>query len=202
MQPEYPSHDYSIDYLNQIAAKPPQRGLSPRVRTLLIGLGVALVVVLGLSAFLNRGEGTTDQAIRLAVRISHDQTLARDAQNRLTSGALRGLNSSLSLTLADLGRDLNPIAEQHKIDLDKPREPFGSQESVANLMAELEEAQLNVKFDSVYAKSMALRLQQNIYLAQTILAKSRTDSLRTLAQKAVDNLTQLQERFAKFQASV
>ena len=103
---------YSIDYLNQIAPKPPKKGMAPNMKWIVFGLGGAIIVTIILVIVAGLTDGV-DKTQTLAARLQTTTSIAELARPNIKSSQLRSLNSSLIILLANTNRDIaKPLAAQ------------------------------------------------------------------------------------------
>lgn len=200
MQPDQNTPQLSVDYLNQIAPKP-QKGPSifsnKPVLAGLIGLGVIiLIIVIGVVANLSAGNVAPTE--RLAARLVSIKDTADKSKDNIKSSQLRKINSDLSIYLINTIRDITPILAQNNVNITKLPKRATLAESNQKLLATLEDARLNVRFDRVYANEMATQLENTVILMRQIHKSTSNSSLKTFLSDAIDSLNQIQQEFANF----
>lgn len=193
-QPEYP-----IDYLNQIAAPPPKKGLLDRKLLIVIGIGVVLLVVVMVMALLSGGgSNNTDRLTHLAARLQMLQQVSKDASQNIKDSSLNSTNSSLTILLTNAERDaltqLNSAGGNGN-SLDKT---IVAQESGTTLKNELEDARLNATFDRNYARDMDYQLQTVLVLLQDINDRTHSTSLKAYLSQTYNNLKPIDQQLKDF----
>lgn len=195
----YPDqHEYSIDYLNQIAPQAPKKGLSSKLRIIVLALGgitlltIILMIVAGLTS------PRTDDTQRLAARLQSTQKIVDTAQSNLHSSQLRSLNINLSIYLANANRGIATPLKNNGINPAKLNKSIVTQENGAAITATLDDARLNAVYDHTYAREMTYQLETTMVLMQQIYRSTKSTSLKTFLQAEYDNLTPIQKGFADF----
>lgn len=195
----YPDqHEYSIDYLNQIAPQAPKKGLSPKLRIIVLALGgvTLLTIILMIIAGLNAPR--TDDAQHLAARLQSTQKIVDAAQSNLHSSQLRSLNVNLNIYLSNANRDIAAPLKNNGINPAKLNKSIVARENGATITATLDDARLNAVYDRTYAREMTYQLETTMVLMQQIYRSTKSTSLKTFLQTEYDNLTPIQKGFAEF----
>ncbi len=199
------NHDYGqtpLDYLNAISPqqqKPAGFKLSlPKViiaGVILVVLMLIIVAVIGAAG--NSGKTGWQQ---LSARITVTGTVVTNATPLLKNSQLRSFNSNLKLYLTNTNRDLaKPLAEVGVTGA-IPKD-ITLLESSTGITERLEDARLNAKYDSTYAREMNYQLSTILSLYQQLYTSSKTDATREYLKKSYDDLLPIQQAMATFTAS-
>jgi hypothetical protein len=190
------------DYLNQIAPKPPKKMLFPQNKAVVMGtiiIGVILLfIIIGIIANISSNNNSDTE--RLAARILTTQSIVNSAQTNLKDSQLRGINSSLSLYLANTLVEATPILAKQNININKLNKNVISAESGTKTLATLNDARLNGIYDRIYASEMANQLENTIILMQKIYKNTNSSSLKSFLSSTYQNLQPTQKQFANFNA--
>lgn len=190
----------SADYLNQIAPQQPKHPnfvMGPK----LIGivLGALVVVVIIIAVIINVLVSNARQPLQhLSARLTSTTSVVSDAQDTLKSSQLRSLNSSLSLYLTDINRDISAPLASAGVEVAKISDKIIAEESSTALTERLEDARLNAIYDRTYAREMAYRLDTLITLMKQIIASTNSSKLKVFLEATYPKLEPTQEAFADF----
>jgi len=184
-----PNGQAPIDYLNQIAPQSSKTKLFAfNFRSVIIGavLLVVLIVIISIvsSSLANAKKEPWE---RLSARLATTATVVDDAGSKIKSSQLRSYNSDLKLFLANTTRDLTPYLTKLSISEKKLPASITTTESSTKILATLEDARLNAKYDTTYAREMGYQLATLVALLQQ-LAHSSAGTTKAFLQTAHDNL--------------
>lgn len=202
MQQEQQPYQYSVDYLDQIAPKPPKTGPSGKLKWLLIGFGaLALIALVPIVAGFFTSQTDADEV--LAARLQNMSQIATKAQKNIKSNQLRGYNSNLLLYLADTNRSLAEHLPARGVDPKKLSESVASAETTRaeELTAALENARLNAIYDRTYSREMAYQLASIKALLQAAYEDTNNKAYKEFLSKSYDNLTPIHKQIAEFNES-
>ncbi len=188
------------DYLNQIAPQQPKRPkltFGPKLIALIGGILVIIVIIISVTVNIMVQNGRQPLQ-KLSARLDATATVVSDAQDTLRSSQLRSLNSSLSLYLTDINRDIATPLQSAGVNVDKIDEKITSQESPTALTTRLEDARLNAIYDRTYAREMAYQLDTLITLMKEIIASTSNSQLKTFLESTYPKLEPTQTGFADF----
>lgn len=204
MQPNE-EQQYAIDYLDSIATVPrsTDKGVSDKLFFGLIAGGLLLALVVGLLfAFLNTGNTTPKQDLaRLSAKLQSLQTITDTTQKNIVSNNLRGINSTLSLTLTNTAGDLAPLLASNGVDSKKIDAKIVAAENTDEILKELDDAWLNAVIDRSYAREMSYQLETLILLLNQIDSKTNSASLKEFLADTKEKMEPLRDRFAQFNAA-
>ncbi len=193
----------SLDYLNQIA--PVTQKSSPfksKLKLLIIASVAAITIVIILAVVVGSiASGNKRPWQQLSLRLEATTTIATDATKNIKNGDLKSLNSNLKLYLANTSRDFTTHLTTAKIDMKKVPASLTESESTTDLTTRLEDARLNAKFDSTYAREMSYQLAKILSLYQQLYASTNDQATKEFLDTAYDNLLPTQESLASYNAS-
>lgn len=198
-----PNGQTPLDYLNQIAPQAPKQAkFGLNLRTVLFGgiILVVLVIILSIAAtaIVN---GRKDPWQQLSARLTTTKTIVDDASKKLKNSQIRSANTDLQLYLTNTQRDLNPQLTALGLNSEKLSASIVAQEKRDAMVKRLEDARLNAKFDSTYAREMNYQLSTLLSLYQELYTAGGSNSARTYLKNAYDNLLPIQKSIAEFSAS-
>lgn len=197
MNPDEQKPAYSIDYLNQIAAKPKKKiSLSSNQTKIAGGVGLVLVLIITITlvAALNR---PNTQLEHLTARLQSTETIVGDSQNNLKNTDLRSQNSSLKIYLSNANLDIEPLLAKNRVP-SKLDSTIVKQEAGDDITNRLEDARLNAVYDKTYAREMAFRLGSIITLIRQIDNSSNSASLKDFLNTTMNNLIPTQKLLEDF----
>lgn len=198
-QPVSPS-----DYLNQIAPQSTRSKFDllhqKPSRLVLIGLGIAFVIVIILSVVVGLMTGSSNEE-HLAAKLNSTQSIALSATDNIKDTQLRKLNSDLKLFLTNTIRDATPIFAKSGVKMDSLSASVKKAESNTATLATLEDARLNAVYDMKYARVMAYQLDTVITLMQQIYKSTGNENLKSFLISAYKSLEPTQKQFADFNAA-
>lgn len=198
-----PSSQPPLDYLNQIAPSAPKRPLFQlNIKTILL-LGVVLIVIIaGISAISGLiGDSQTKPWMHLSAKLTTTQDIVTEASGNIKNGQLKSTNSDLKLYLANTTRDIETPLTNLGINTKKLSSDVLAAESSEAVLARLEDARLNAKFDSTYAREMTYQLANVLTLLQQLHQSSGKAETKAFLQTAYNSLVPLQQKVANFSAS-
>lgn len=196
----YPDQNqYSIDYLNQIAAPEKKPGLSSKLFMIIVIGGVLLAAIVGI-LLISKAGGTspTTDLTSLAARLSSLQKVSSKAQTSIQSGKLQTVNSTLSLALTGANRDIATPLKNNNVIMEKADKTLVAAESLEVVSKKLEDARLNVKYDSVYSSEMKYQLDLTISLMDKIYKQTKSESLKTYLKTTADNMIPIRQQFIDY----
>lgn len=200
MYPNENNTPTSVDYLNQIAAKP-QKGpgifsKKPVVIGMIV-LGIIFLLSL-IGVFASVASSNIAPTERLAARLLSTEDTSKKAVDNIKNPQLRALNSSLALYMTNTIRDITPILAKNNVKVDKLSKNVTAAESNTKMLADLEDARLNVRFDRVYANKMSTQLENVLILMRQIYKNTKSSELKNFLDKAYNTLEPTQKEFADF----
>lgn len=205
MQPQQPPqlspNPLPSDYLDKIASPPQQSRLSTKQLLFIVGGGLLLVVIFIMIILSMNRDSTAISTERLALRLQTLQKVSQSAHKNIKSSSLRSINSNLKTSLINTNRDIAVPLEAAEINLKKAEPSLIAEENGIELTERLENARLNVSFDSTYAREMSFELERTSILMSSLLAKTRSTSLKAFLQSSIKDLVALQKQFSAYNSA-
>lgn len=191
-----------LDYLNQIAPKQHKAALFKlNLRTVLLGAGLLLVVIIIIAIVANSISNSRKTPWeQLSARLAVTTTVANNSVSLIKDSQLRSLNSSLRLYLTNTTRDLQTPLTNIGVDPKKIPASITQAENGTGMAARLEDARLNARYDSTYAREMSYQLSTILSLYQKLMPASGPQT-KALLQTAQTNLEPIQKDLANFNST-
>lgn len=190
---------YPVDYLNQIAPQAPK----PKTNNIFVfGLigGVILLAIMGVVLISSAAGGPTQKMHTLAARLLTLQDISTKSQKTLKSGALRSLNSTLAIQLANTNRDIATPLAKNGVDVKKIDKNITLKEDGSVLRQKLENARLNAVYDRVYVNEMNYQLNMLTALIKDIYTSSGDKTLKDFLMATDGNLQPIKKQLSEFTA--
>lgn len=190
---------YPVDYLNQIA---PQAAKPKANNIFVFGLigGVILLAIMGVVLISSAAGGPTQKMHTLAARLLTLQDISTKSQKTLKSGALRSLNSSLAIQLANTNRDIVTPLAKNGVDVKKIDKNITLKEDGSAMRQKLEDARLNAVYDRVYVNEMNYQLDLLAALIKEIYTSSGDKTLKDFLMATDGNLQPIRKQLSDFTA--
>lgn len=205
MQPQQPPqlspNPVPSNYLDQIATPQKQSPLNGKLFLLIIAGALVLIISLVVLIFsANSGsDGATTE--RLALRLQTLQKVSQTAHKNIKNSSLRSINSNLKTSLINTNRDIAAPLTAAEIDLKEADPSLIAEEDGAKLTEALENARLNVDFDNTYAREMSYQLERTTVLMNSLLATTKSASLKSFLQSSAKELVALQKQFSTYNSA-
>ena len=203
MESMNPQQQTSYDYLDQIAPQAVKHTFTmnkPRL-FILIGL-IAIVVVIILAITVGAiTSARKDPWERLAARVDATAAVANSSEGKIKNSELRSINSNVKISLTNTTRDLIAPLITADVNSKKLSKPILEQESSTKMIARLEDARLNAKYDSTYAREMNYQLSNLLTLLKQLYSTSSNEKNKTFLKATYDNFAPVQQSLAEFSAS-
>jgi predicted outer membrane protein len=198
-----PQQQLPPDYLDQIAPQSAKRPFAMNRTGLFIFFGViAIVIVIILAAVASAvANGRTEPWQRLTARLSATSEIAKSSDGKIKNSQLRSANSNLQISLTNTQRDLVAPLQTIGINIEKIPPKVTQSESSESMIARLEDARLNAKYDSTYAREMSFQLSNVLTLLRQTYASSSNDMNKTFLMTTYNNLAPVQKTLSEFSAS-
>ncbi len=198
-----PQQQSPVDYLNQIAPQAPKTSLLASKKRIFILIGILLVVgVIILSVALSALSASRKEPWeRLSARLSATSVIANSSTGLLKNTQLRSANSSIKIFLTNTQRDLAAPLLTADVDSKKMSPSVVAEESSTAMAARLEDARLNAKYDSTYAREMNFQLSNVLTLLKQLYASSSNTTNKEFLDTTYNNLAPIQQSLADFSAS-
>jgi hypothetical protein len=203
MESMNPQQQLPPDYLDQIAPQPIKHSWMLNRTHLFVLIGVTAFVVIIALAVIAGAINTSHQEPweRLAARIAATSEVANSSDGKIKNSQLRSTNSTVKISLTNAQRDLTAPLAAIGIKADKLPKAVLAQESSTAMLARLEDARLNAKYDSTYAREMSYQLSNLLTLLKQIYASSSNQSNKTFLQTTYNNFAPAQKTLSEFSAS-
>jgi hypothetical protein len=196
------NHQFSSDYLNQIATPVPVKKINPLLLWGLIG-GLLLLAVIVIVNVASSGGTPTASLASVGARLSQLQKTSESAQKNIQSSELRSINSSLTLALTNANHDMAAPLKKKSIKLtDKKNSTIAKvNKDFASLDSRLEDARLNAVYDRTYAREMSYIIK-TLESDMAVLYKStNSKSVKDALTTTNTNLVPLGQGFDSFNGS-
>jgi hypothetical protein len=203
MEAMNPQQQLPPDYLDQIAPQASKRSFVPGKKGLILLISlIALVIVIILSVIVGAINNSRKEPWeRLSVRLAATSEVAKSSEGKIKNSQLRSINSNVNISLTNAQRDL--VAPLTTIGIETKNIPKSviSSESSAAMIARLEDARLNAKYDSTYAREMSYQLSNLLTLLRQLYSSSSNEMNKTFLKTTYDNFEPVQKSLADFSAS-
>lgn len=191
------------NYLDDIA---PQTQKAPfmanKLRLLIFGGIIAIVIVLiGVAvsgAITNSRKQPWEQ---LAARVAATTEVVNSSEGKIKNSQLRSINSNLKISLTNTQRDLAAPLATANVDAKKLSKSVAAEESSVGMIERLEDARLNAKYDSTYAREMNYQLSNLLTVLSQLYNGSKNAANKEFLKTTYDNLQPVQKSIAEFSAS-
>ena len=194
---------YSQSYLDQIAPQGPKRSFMPSSKLLYVLIGVALIVIVlilvAVVGQLNASKVTPWE--RLSARLTTTAELVDSSSGKIKNSQLRSTSSNVKISLTNAERDIVAPLTKIGIDSEKISPSIITSESGEEALARLEDARLNAKYDSTYAREMSFQLGNLLTLLQQLYSSSNNPANKEFLKSTYDNFAPVQKSLAEFSAS-
>jgi hypothetical protein len=202
MYPNQDQHQYSIDYLNEIAPQEKKPGLDNKKFLMLVGGGLLVAIIVGIIVLSSgSGPGPTQKMQTLAARLTTLQKISTTAQKNIKSSSLRGTNSNLTIFLTNTNRDIVGPLLTNGVDAKKVDSKITAAEKGEALSKTLEDARLNAVFDRKYPREMNYQLGAIQALMEDIYASTNSKSLKDFLTATNKNMQPIKKQLEDFTAA-
>lgn len=198
MYPNDQPPQYSVDYLNQIAAPGPKQGFfdkKAKIVLLIVGVLMLLSIPLIIMGILNSTDQVT--ADQVAIKVKSLELASKEVHEDIGDSELRSLNSSLSIVLANTAREIAPYSANAR-DLTAIVE---ADPEAIELQQKLEDATLNAVINRTYPREMAYQLEVVMLDLQRLYDESENSDFKALVSQTYDQLEPIQKQFEEFSAA-
>ncbi|HEY0965083.1 MAG TPA: hypothetical protein VGE13_01240 [Candidatus Saccharimonadales bacterium] len=201
LQPIPDQSQFDSSYLDQIAAPVQQKQANPLMLWGLIG-GVLLAVIIFMMVLLSSGAPSPSK--RVADLLSRTQSLkevTQDSAKKIKDSKLRAANSSLASILSGMENDFTTYLSSTGGSKPESAKDGPIAEEFTTLSEKLEDARLNERFDTVYAREVGYQIKQ-IRSDFTIIYKSvKSKSFQDVLIKQDKSLEDLSSDFSTFNSN-
>lgn len=198
-----PQQQLPPDYLDQIAPRPAKHSFVLSKTRLIVLVGIAaVIVVIILSVVVGAiSNARKEPWERLSARLTATSEVVDSSSGKIKNSQLRSTNSNVKISLTNAQRDLATPLKAMSIDPKKLSTSITTAESSEAMLARLEDARLNAKYDSTYAREMSYQLSNLLTLLQQTYSSTSNLSNKTFLKTTYDNFQPVQKSLSEFSAS-
>ena len=198
-----PQQQLPPNYLDEIAPQAVKRSFAIGKMPLIILIGIlAIIILCVLIAVANQiGASRTQPWERLSARLTSTSKVADSSEGKIKNSQLRSINSNVKISLTNTQRDLIKPLTTIGIKSEKLTPSIVSSESSDAMLARLEDARLNAKYDSTYAREMSFQLANLLTLLQQLYSSSSNVANKSFLQTTYNNFAPIQKSLSEFSAS-
>ncbi len=191
------------NYLDEIATQPQKsQSFGLNLRTVMIAGGLLLVLMIVIVNIAgSMGNARVEPWQRLSARLAATSTIADTSTPSIKNGQLKSINSELKIYLANTQRDMSAPLASLKVQTEKLPAKITTQENGEQILQRLEDARLNAKFDSTYAREMTYQLSTILTLLQELYGGNSSPATKAILENAYNSLAPLQKNVANYSAS-
>jgi len=203
MESMNPQQQLPPNYLDEIAPQAVKRSFVLGKTRLIILVGIlAIILVCILVAVVGQINASRTQPWeRLAARLATTSEIAASSERKIKNSQLRSINSNVKISLTNTQRDLAKPLTTIGINSAKLTPSVVSAESGKEMLARLEDARLNAKYDSTYAREMSFQLSNLLTLLRQLYSASSNTANKSFLQTTYDNFAPVQKSLSEFSAS-
>jgi len=203
MEAMNPQQQLPPNYLDEISPQTQKRSFVFGKTRLILALAIlAVVIVIILSVVAGQiGNSRKEPWERLSVRLASTAEIVESSDGVIKNSQLRSTNSNLKISLTNTTRDLAGPLATIGIATKKIAPSVVSSESNADMLARLEDARLNAKYDSTYAREMSFQLANILTLLRQLYTASSNETNKKFLLTTYDNFEPVQKSLADFSAS-
>ena len=198
MYPDNQQPQYSVDYLNQIAAPAQKPGFfdkKTKIIVIILGILMLLSVPLIIVGILNSTDRVT--ADQVALHLKTLEVVSNENHGNIGNGELRSVNSSLSLVLADATGDLSA----YSVDPNSLTAMVEADPRAIELRDKLDDATLNAVIDRTYPREMAYQLEVALLDLERLYNESNNPEFRNAIGEVYEQIEPIQEQFEEISAA-
>lgn len=195
--------DYSVDYLNQIAAPTPTTDKkSIFLVWTIIALSIVSVAVLAFTMLASR-PGSIERTSELYLRMTTLKKVSEEQHRYLRDNQLRVSNRNFITFLTNAIRDIEQPLTDADIQKSKLPESLTTQEAALarQLATEFEDARLNITLDRVYTRQMTYQLSALQAMMKGVYDQTSNAELKSYLETTSANLAPVARSFSEFAAT-
>ena len=188
------------------AAGTPKKGLfgldlniPPVAKKLLIGVGIALVLIIIVAMIVSilggTGDKERDYVDKVYLRTSHLAKEIPAYNKQVKSSQLRSMGTSL---VSVLNETEYSIANVLKNDFAAEKIDESENNAMAELLTNLDNAQLNGLLDRVYHREITYQIGTLLSMEHEAYTSTKISGLKSALETSMNNLNQLYEQFQNF----
>lgn len=198
-QPQTPNQP-QLDgtYLDQIATPMQQKTLNPMLLWAMIGGVVLVVIIFAMVLLSSGGPSQTERIAGLLARTQSLRTMTQDSVKTIKDSKLRAANGSLTTILSGMENEFTTyLTSSGEGALKRPKDDPVAAEFTA-VSQKLEDARLNERFDTVYAREVAYQITKIRTEFAIIYDGIKSESFKEILQKEDKSLEDLSADFTTF----
>ena len=188
------------------AAGTPKKGLfglglniPPVAKKLLIGVGIALVLIIIVAMIVSilggTGDKERDYVDKVYLRTSHLAKEIPAYNKQVKSSQLRSMGTSL---VSVLNETEYSIANVLKNDFAAEKIDESENNAMAELLTNLDNAQLNGLLDRVFHREITYQIGTLLSMEHEAYTSTKISGLKSALETSMNNLNQLYEQFQNF----
>ncbi len=198
----YPNDSYNpqptgIDYLNQISTPPSTRGFDKKTKLIIIGLGLACVMGLGLIFIAANQNNKGPSSIDMIARLKQLKAVSEEFNPKLRDSQLQTANSSLIAVLTTADATIDDPAAAAGVDLKKQAKKIAELSTDQKVIDKLNDAYLNANLDNTYTHEMNVKLVDTLSMMERLEKKVRSNKMKQFLSKTGTDLRNIQKQFDK-----
>ena len=198
-----PQQELPPNYLDEIAPQAQKHSFILGKTQLIILIGIIAVVIISIIAVVvgQISNGRLEPWERLSARLTSTSAIVQSSNGKIKNSQLRSTNSSLSLLLTNTQRDLATPLTTMGIKSEKLSASVVASESSDEMIARLEDARLNAKYDSTYAREMSFQLSNLLTLLRQMYSSSSSETNKAFLTATYNSVEPIQKSLSEFSAS-
>lgn len=183
------ANDYTVDYLNSIAAPDPQKAVNKFAVLALIG-GVLIAAIIGLILIAApKGKSASDLIPALAARVDTLGTVTKSQQKHLTDNKLAEVNAALNSSLSTMTTDVKKIIEDQKMKKSQTKAQTTAEEAYAKKLTKtLDDAYQRGTLDRTYLSQMTYELTILEKQLNAVKKTSKNKDIKTFCDNSLANI--------------
>ena len=192
-------HQYSNDYLDQIAVAPPSKAPN---KFAVIGLiaGVLIAATFALILITSAGgPDSTSQIAAIKARVTTLQTVSTEQQKRLNENDIATANATLSSTLATMKTDITGLSSKKTDDAKKASAAESAYST--KLSTTLADASQRGTLDRQYTVQMTYELTVLRGMLVKLKSSSKSSKITTFATTSIANIDLILQQYNSFSAT-
>ena len=198
-----PQQELPPNYLDEIAPQAQKRSFSiGRPGMILLIAVLAIVIISVLVVVANQvGASRIQPWERLTARLTSTNAVVTSSERKIKNSQLRSTNSNLKILLTNTQRDLTTPLATIGINSKELTPSVVAAESSDAMLKRLEDARLNAKYDSTYAREMSFQLSNLLTLLRQLFLSSSNPENKKFLEATYDNFAPVQKSLSEFSAS-
>lgn len=203
MESMNPQQELPPNYLDQIAPQAVKRSFMLSRPKLIVSFAVIAIIIISIIAVVigQINNSRIQPWESLAARIDSTNEVVKSSEGKIKNSQLRSTNSNLKILLTNTQRDLAAPLVAIGINSKKLTPSIVTDESSTKMLARLEDARLNAKYDSTYAREMSYQLSNLLTLMRQLYSSSSNLKNKSFLQTTYNNFAPVQKSLSEFSAS-